>query len=152
MPHNKAIHCAKLFLTDIDLCVNTLFINWLWCFEFSLLGYNYQPLGYNFQPLGYNYQIKAYHWGITTSLVVIPQSNPLNLPRTGIQVANIVRGKTKCYICHKTLIKSCILSYKQSGSVLSVLLYFTLTKASTKYSSLAILTHLLTIFFDKMCQ
>jgi len=30
------------------------------------------------------------------------------------------------YICHSTLIKSCILSYKQSGSVLSVLLYFTL--------------------------
>ena len=34
----------------------------------------------------YNYQIKGYHWGITTSLVVIPQSNPLNLPRTKIQI------------------------------------------------------------------
>ena len=30
--------------------------------------------------------------------------------------------------------------YKQSGSALSVLLYFTLTKVSTKYSSLVILT------------
>ena len=35
------------------------------------------------------------------------------------QVANIARGE--CYICHETLIKSCILSYKQSGSALSVL-------------------------------
>ena len=43
------------------------------------------------------------------------------------QVANIARGEAECYICHKTLIKSCILSYKQSGSVLSVLLYFTLS-------------------------
>ena len=28
------------------------------------------------------------------------------------------RVEAECYICHKTLIKSCILSYKQSGSVL----------------------------------
>ena len=42
------------------------------------------------------------------------------------RVTNIARGEAQCYICHKTLIKSCILSYKQSGSVLSVLLYFTL--------------------------
>ena len=42
------------------------------------------------------------------------------------QVANIARGEAKCYICHKSLIKSCILSYQQSGSALSVLLYFTL--------------------------
>ena len=28
------------------------------------------------------------------------------------RVANIVRGEAECYICHKTLIKSCILSYK----------------------------------------
>ena len=44
------------------------------------------------------------------------------------RVANIARGEAECYICHKTLIKSCILSYKRSGSVLSVLLYFTLLK------------------------
>ena len=37
------------------------------------------------------------------------------------RVANIARAE--CYICHETLIKSCILSYKQSGSALSVLLY-----------------------------
>ena len=42
------------------------------------------------------------------------------------RVANIARGEAECYICRKILIKSCILSYKQSGSVLSVLLYFTL--------------------------
>ena len=45
--------------------------------------------------------------------------------------------------------------YKQSGSALSVLLYFTLTKVSAKYSSLVILTHLLNkqiVFFDKMYQ
>ena len=57
------------------------------------------------------------------------------------RVANIARGEAECYICHKTLIKSCILSYKRSGSALSVLLYFTLTKVSTKHSSLVILTH-----------
>ena len=57
------------------------------------------------------------------------------------RVANIARGEAEGYICHKTLTKSCILSYKQSGSILSVLLYFTLTKMSAKYSSLTILTH-----------
>ena len=56
------------------------------------------------------------------------------------RVANIARGESECYICHETLIKSYILSYKQSGSVLSVLLYFILTKVSIKYT---ILTHLL---------
>ena len=45
------------------------------------------------------------------------------------QVANIARSE--CYICHKTLIKSCILSYKQSGSALSVLLYFKLKDVLT---------------------
>ena len=66
------------------------------------------------------------------------------------QVANIVRGE--CYICHETHQELYIL-YKRSGSVLSVLLYFTLTKVSTKHSSLVILTHLLNkqiVFFDKM--
>ena len=46
------------------------------------------------------------------------------------QVANIARAE--CYICHKTLIKSCILSYKRSGSALSVLLYFTLKVVLTE--------------------
>ena len=40
------------------------------------------------------------------------------------RVANIAQGKAKCYICHETLTKSCILSYKLSGCALSVLLYF----------------------------
>jgi len=34
------------------------------------------------------------------------------------QVANIAQGKVECYISH--VIKSCIFSYNQSGSVLSV--------------------------------
>ena len=38
-------------------------------------------------------------------------------------MANIARDKANCYICHETFTKSCILSYKRSGSVLSVLLY-----------------------------
>ena len=42
------------------------------------------------------------------------------------RVANIARGEAECYICHETLIKSCILSYKQSDSALSVLLYLLL--------------------------
>ena len=48
------------------------------------------------------------------------------------RVANIERDKTECYIYHETLIKSCILSYKQSGSALSVLLYFILTDVLTE--------------------
>ena len=60
----------------------------------------------------------------------------------------VTKGEAQCYICHKTLIKSYIFSYKQSGSVLSVLLYFTLTKVSVRYSSLVI--HI--VFFNKMCQ
>ena len=41
------------------------------------------------------------------------------------RVANIARGEAECYICHDILTKSCILSYKRSGSALSVLLYLT---------------------------
>ena len=29
-----------------------------------------------------------------------------------IAVTNIAQGKVKCYICHKTLTNSCIVSYK----------------------------------------
>ena len=47
-------------------------------------------------------------------------------------MANIARGKAECYICHETLIKSCILSFKRSGSTLSVLLYFTLKDVLTE--------------------
>ena len=59
------------------------------------------------------------------------------------RVANIARGEAECYICHKTLIKSCILSYKQSGSVFKCFIVFYTNKMSAKYSFLAILTHLL---------
>ena len=48
------------------------------------------------------------------------------------RVANIVQGEAECYICHETLTKSCILSYKRSGSALSVLLYFTLKHVLTE--------------------
>ena len=48
------------------------------------------------------------------------------------RVANIARGEAECYIYHETLIKSCILSYKRSGSALSVLLYFTLKDVLTE--------------------
>ena len=41
--------------------------------------------------------------------------------RGEIRVANIAQGEAECYICHETLTKSCILSYKQSGGALSVL-------------------------------
>ena len=47
-------------------------------------------------------------------------------------MTNIAQGKVECYICHKILTKSCILSYKQSGSALSVLLYFTLKDVLTE--------------------
>ena len=48
------------------------------------------------------------------------------------RVANIAGGKAECYICHETLIKTCILSYKRSGNALSVLLYFTLKNVLTE--------------------
>ena len=56
------------------------------------------------------------------------------------QVANIARGEAECYICHETLTKSCILAYKRSGSVLSVLLYFTLKDALTEDTPLKFTT------------
>ena len=52
------------------------------------------------------------------------------------QVANIAQGKAEFYICCETLTKSCILSYKRSGSALSVLLYFTLKDVLTEDISL----------------
>ena len=45
-------------------------------------------------------------------------------------MANIARGE--CYISHETLTKSCTLSYKRSGSALSVLLYFKPTDVLTE--------------------
>ena len=50
------------------------------------------------------------------------------------RVANIAQAE--CYICHETLTKNCILSYKQSGSALSVLLYFKLKDVLTEDISL----------------
>ena len=40
-------------------------------------------------------------------------------------MTNIPQTKAECYICHATLTKSYILSYKPSCSALSVLLYLT---------------------------
>ena len=47
-------------------------------------------------------------------------------------VANIAQVKPECYICHKTLTNSCMLSYKQVAVFLSVLLYFTLKDGLTE--------------------
>ena len=56
------------------------------------------------------------------------------------RVANIARGEAECYICHETLTKSyTYLSYKQSVSALSVLLYFTPINVRIKHSSLIVL-------------
>ena len=59
------------------------------------------------------------------------------------RVANIARGEASCYICHKTLIKSCILSYKQSGSVKCFIVF---------YTNLAHFLNKQTGFFVEMCQ
>ena len=66
-------------------------------------------------------------------------------------MANIARGEAECYIYHKTLTKSCILSYKRSGSVLSVLLYFTLEYVLTEDTPLKFNTFMnkQIDFFDK---
>ena len=47
-------------------------------------------------------------------------------------MANVAQGKAEYYICSETLTKSCILLYKQSGSILSVLLYLTPKDALTE--------------------
>ena len=47
-------------------------------------------------------------------------------------MANIALRRSKCYICHETLTKSCIISYKTNGSVLSALLCFTLKDVLTE--------------------
>ena len=45
------------------------------------------------------------------------------------QVENIAQGEAcECYICHETVTKSCICHTIGSGNVLSVLLYFAITK------------------------
>ena len=46
--------------------------------------------------------------------------------------SRVANSEAECYICHETLTKSCILSYKRSGSALSVLLYFTLKDVLTE--------------------
>ena len=48
------------------------------------------------------------------------------------RVANIAWCEAECYICNETLTKSYILSYKQSGSALSVLLHFKLKYVLTE--------------------
>ena len=55
---------------------------------------------------------------------------------------------TECYICSETLTKSCILSYKQSDSALSVLLYFKLNDVLTGNIPLKYNTKQM-CFFDK---
>ena len=47
-------------------------------------------------------------------------------------MTNIAQGEAECYIYHETLIKTCILSYKRSGSALSALLYFKLKDVLTE--------------------
>ena len=63
------------------------------------------------------------------------------------RVANIAQG----YICHETLINSCILSYKRIGSALSVLLYFTLEDVLTEDILLKFITHLMNKQMTLMC-
>ena len=57
------------------------------------------------------------------------------------RMANIARGEVECYICYKTLIKSCILSYKRSGKCF-IVFYTNLTHALNKQTG----------FFVEMCQ
>ena len=56
-------------------------------------------------------------------------------------MANIARGKAGRVLYLSQDSHQELYTFIQSGSVLSVLLYFTLTKVSTNYSSLVILTH-----------
>ena len=58
------------------------------------------------------------------------------------------RDSPECYICSETLTKSYILSYKQSGSALSVLLYFKLKDVLTEDIPLKFNTKQI-CFFDK---
>ena len=62
------------------------------------------------------------HTCIYKLLKALPQVYMKYAAQGESQVANKAKGKAKCYICHETLTKSCILLFKQHGSVLSVLL------------------------------
>ena len=69
--------------------------------------------------------------------VLLKALPPVCMKYTAIEVKvkwqiYLAQGEAKCYICYETLIKSCILSYKRSGSALSVLLYFTLKDVLTE--------------------
>ena len=69
-------------------------------------------------------------------------------------MANIARGEAECYICHETLIKSCIF-YTNEATVLKEFYCILHLLKCQQNSSLVILTHLLNkqlVFFDKMCQ
>ena len=72
------------------------------------------------------------------------------------QVTNIAQSKAECYICHASLTKSCILSYKRSCSALSVLVYLTVKDAllltedtPLKFNTLILLNKQIIEFFDK---
>ena len=56
------------------------------------------------------------------------------------RVANIARGEAECYICHKTLIKSCILSCMQCFKCF-IVIYTNLTHFLNKQTG----------FFVEMC-
>ena len=45
-------------------------------------------------------------------LIALPPVCMKYIAQDDSRVANIARGEAECYICHKTLINSCILSYK----------------------------------------
>ena len=61
-------------------------------------------------------------WPKTGPAMAGPPTTALYTARGESRVANIARGKAECYSCHQEL----YISYKQSSSALSVLLYFTL--------------------------
>ena len=65
--------------------------------------------------------IVSYSYVLSVLLKALPPVCMKYTARDESRVANIARGEAECYICHKTLIKSCMLSYKRSGSALSIL-------------------------------
>ena len=65
-------------------------------------------------------------------------------------VANVAQAKPSAIFVMR-LSPRAVLSYKQSGSALSILLYFTLKDVLTKDTPLNLLNKQMG-FFDKMCQ
>ena len=85
------------------------------------------------------------------SFVLLKALLPVCMKHIAQGESQVVNIAWECYTSYNICTKNYKLSYKGSGSAVSVLMYFTLK--DVKFNTLS--THLLIkqmVFFDKMCQ